>query len=179
MALLLAGACGALGGQDRPPDPAASSEGTDASEVATEERESSASLRSPGGVDADSPAVAPFPGPPEVVYVRGIQEGETEWRFEVTLRHTAADGENRVDGWNLVLSDGSVVRPDPESEFTMAVEQPIGSDAVTLERAGLQIPIEEQEVTVVVHASESGFGSSVRLYMWATGGAGFELTHTY
>jgi len=50
----------------------------------------------------------------DVTFVRAVQTGDTTWTFHVTVEHPDTGWEEYADGWDVVLPDGTVIKPDPE-----------------------------------------------------------------
>jgi hypothetical protein len=113
----------------------------------------------------------------DVLYVVARQESENVWHFSVTVEHPDTGWEDYADGWDVVLPDGTVVKPDPESPFTRLLLHPHENEQpFTRSQSGILIPPHINSVTVRAHDLVDGFGGSeVLLDLEATGGADFEI----
>ena len=54
----------------------------------------------------------------DVEFVRAVETGDGVWTFHVTVRHPDTGWEDYADGWDVVLPDGTIIKPDPTSPFT-------------------------------------------------------------
>lgn len=116
----------------------------------------------------------------DVLLVRALQEGETLWRFEVTIQHPDTGAKDRADGWELLLPDDSVVKPDPGATFTQDIDGPIASQPVVHRLSGIEIPTGVAQIRVRAHDSVDGFGGrELVLDMRTSAGPGYEIVHTY
>ena len=116
----------------------------------------------------------------DVLRVRALQEGETLWRFEVTIQHPDTGAKDRVDGWDLLLPDDSVVKPVPGSAFTQAIDGEISTQPEVHVQTGIVIPVDTELLRVRAHDSVDGFGGRELLIDMRTGaGPGYEIVHTY
>ncbi|NDJ55118.1 MAG: hypothetical protein GYB68_18765, partial [Chloroflexi bacterium] len=67
--------------------------------------------------------------------------------------------EDYVDGWDVVLPDGTVVKPDPNSPFTRLLLHPhVTEQPFTRSQSGIIIPEDVTTVTVRAHDLLHGFG---------------------
>ncbi|MBN2503631.1 MAG: hypothetical protein JXB38_22840, partial [Anaerolineales bacterium] len=60
----------------------------------------------------------------DVLFVRATQAADGTWSFAVTVEHPDSGWEDYADGWDVVLPDGTVVKPDPDSPFTRLLLHP-------------------------------------------------------
>jgi len=145
-------------------------EPTDAPQADVEE-ESSGSMveetgsETPGGADAD------------VTFVSATQTGEEEWLFSVTVAHPDTGWEDYADGWDVVLPDGTVAKPDPDSPFTRLLLHPHENEQpFTRSQSGIRIPSGVNTVTVRAHDIVDGFGGQeVAVDLTAASGPNFEV----
>ena len=164
LGLLLA--CGEVGGEE----PAGSTPSTSAS--ATESPTSQAPTTLPPTAtpapepsstalptDASAePVIATGQGNADVIFVRAVLQGES-WTFHVTVAHPDTGWEDYADGWDVVLPDGTVLRPDESSPFTRLLLHPHETEQpFTRSQSGIVIPAEVATVTVRAHDLVDGFG---------------------
>jgi hypothetical protein len=103
--------------------------------------------RSPGAANAD------------VVFVRAVLQADGTWTFYVTVEHPDTGWEDYADGWDVVLPDGTVVRPDGDSPFTRLLLHPhVDEQPFTRSQSGIVIPEGVTQVTVRAHDLVDGFG---------------------
>lgn len=117
---------------------------------------------SPGSPPAPTPtAMAPTGGGgnADVLQVRAVQAPDASWTFHVTVQHPDTGWDDYADGWDVVLPDGSVVRPDPDSPFTRLLLHPHEEEQpFTRSQGALIIPEGVSEVRVRAHDLVDGYG---------------------
>lgn len=116
----------------------------------------------------ERPAEAPSPeaartdeasGDADVLFVRAVETGANTWIFHVTVEHEDTGWDDYADGWDVVLPDGTVVKPDPESPFTRLLLHPHEDEQpFTRSQSGIVIPPDVTQVTVRAHEIMNGFG---------------------
>ena len=95
----------------------------------------------------------------DVEFVRVVESSDGLWTFHVTVRHPDTGWEDYADGWDVVLPDGTVVKPDPDSPFTRLLTHPHETEQpFTRSQSGIVIPAEITTVTVRAHDLVDGFG---------------------
>ena len=95
----------------------------------------------------------------DVEFVRVVESSDGLWTFHVTVRHPDTGWEDYADGWDVVLPDGTVVKPDPGSPFTRLLTHPHETEQpFTRSQSGIVIPAEITTVTVRAHDLVDGFG---------------------
>ena len=103
-------------------------------------------LMSDGKADAD------------VTWVRAVNNGDT-WTFYVTVAHPDTGWEDYADGWDVLLPDGTVVKPDENSPFTRLLLHPHENEQpFTRSQGNIIIPAEVTMVRVRAHDLVDGFG---------------------
>lgn len=104
--------------------------------------------RGPSSADAD------------VTFVRAVKEDEeNSWTFHVTVEHPDTGWEDYADGWDVVLPDGEVIKPDPASPFTRLLLHPHENEQpFTRSQRGVIIPEGVSTVRVRAHDLVDGFG---------------------
>jgi len=116
---------------------------------------------------ATSPAIEPTPEPEtggnaDVLFVRAVENEDSTWTFAVTLRHLDTGWEDYADGWDVVLPDGEVVRPDPNSPFTRLLTHPhIDEQPFTRSQSSISFPVGTETVLVRAHDLVDGYGGRV------------------
>ncbi len=145
------------------PEPSATPEPT---ATATPAEETSAPTKATGeGANAD------------VTYVRAVQDDDGTWTFHVTVEHPDTGWEDYADGWDVVTSDGQVLKPDPESAFTRTLLHPHENEQpFTRSQRGIEIPEGVTQVRVRAHDIVDGFGGQeVVVDLTADSGPKFEV----
>ena len=117
-------------------------------------------------------------GDVEVVFVKANLTGENEWSFSVTLEHEDTGWEDYADGWDVVLPDGTVIKPNPADPFTRLLLHPHENEQpFTRSQSGIIIPADVSVVFVRGHELVEGYGSSVvAVDLNALSGDRFEVT---
>jgi hypothetical protein len=94
-----------------------------------------------------------------VLFVKAQLTGDATWTFMVTVEHPDRGWEDYADGWDVVLPDGMVVKPDPESPFTRLLLHPHETEQpFTRNQSGVKIPPDIEQVIVRAHDLVDGFG---------------------
>lgn len=94
-----------------------------------------------------------------VEYVRAVHNGNTSWTFHVTVRHLDTGWEDYADGWDVVLPDGTVIKPDSSSPFTRLLLHPHETEQpFTRSQSGIIIPDNITTVTVRAHDLVDAWG---------------------
>lgn len=98
-------------------------------------------------------------GNADVTYVRAVQQNDGSWTFYVTVHHPDTGWQDYADGWDVVLPDGTVIKPDPESPFTRLLTHPhVEEQPFTRSQDGIVIPAGENQVAVRAHDLVDGYG---------------------
>lgn len=113
----------------------------------------------------------------DVLFVTATQQDDGTWRFDVEVEHPDTGWEDYADGWDVVLPDGTVVKPDPESPFTRLLLHPHENEQpFTRSQSGIVIPEGVTTVTVRAHDIVDGFGGqTVEVDLTQTEGENFEV----
>jgi len=113
----------------------------------------------------------------DVRFVRAVREGDGAWTFTVTVAHPDVGWEDYADGWDVVLPDGTVVKPDESSPFTRLLLHPHENEQpFTRSQRGIVIPGGMTEVRVRAHDLVDGFGGrEVIVDLTAAAGPDFEV----
>ncbi len=134
--------------------------------LATEMSAPTAAIESPAdGANAD------------VTFVRASQQADDTWTFAVTVAHPDTGWEDYADGWDVVLPDGSIIKPDPDSPFTRLLLHPhVDEQPFTRSQSGIVIPEGVTEVTVRAHDLVDGYGGrEVKVDLTVDSGPDFEI----
>ncbi len=95
----------------------------------------------------------------DVLYVRAVEGTANAWTFHVTVQHPDTGWEDYADGWDVLLPDGTVVKPDPTSPFTRLLLHPHEEEQpFTRSQSGIVIPPDVTTVRVRAHDLVAGFG---------------------
>ena len=112
--------------------------------------------------NTSSPGLTPTTGRAanaDVEGVRTVRNNDGTWTFNVTVRHPDTGWEDYADGWDVVLPDGTVVKPDPDSPFTRLLLHPHETEQpFTRSQSGIVIPPDVRQVTVRAHDLVDGWG---------------------
>ena len=98
----------------------------------------------------------------DVEFVRVVESSDGLWTFHVTVRHPDTGWEDYADGWDVVLPDGTVVKPDPNSPFTRLLTHPHETEQpFTRSLSGIEIPAGLTTVIVRARCTQHGLGTVV------------------
>jgi len=98
-------------------------------------------------------------GNADVVKAHARNTGPGIWSFSVTVQHPDSGWEDYADGWDVVLPDGTVVKPAANEEFTRTLWHPhVNEQPFTRSQGGVEIPAGVEEVTIRAHDIRDGFG---------------------
>lgn len=111
--------------------------------------------KTPEASDVNKPTAADA----DVLYVRAVQASDETWTFHVTVFHPDTGWEDYADGWDVVLPDGTVVKPDPDVDFTRPLLHPHEQEQPFIRsQSNILIPEGVTEVRVRAHDLVDGFG---------------------
>ena len=116
-------------------------------------------------------------GNADVFFVKAQPAGDNRWTFVVTVEHPDMGWEDYADGWDVVLPDGIVIKPDPESPFTRLLLHPHETEQpFTRSQSGIEIPPNVEKVIVRAHDLMDGFGGKeVVVDLTVERGSNFEV----
>jgi hypothetical protein len=98
----------------------------------------------------------------DVVFVRAVQTAPDTWTFEVTVAHPDTGWDDYADGWDVVLPDGTVVKPNLDAPYTRLLLHPHETEQpFTRSQSGIVIPAAVTQVTVRAHDLVDGWGGRV------------------
>lgn len=112
-----------------------------------------------------------------VLFVKAKSTGDSNWTFSVTVEHPDTGWEDYADGWDVVLPDGVVIKPDLDSPFTRLLLHPHETEQpFTRSQSGIEIPPGIEQVIVRAHDLVDGFGGKeVIVDLTAENGPDFEV----
>jgi hypothetical protein len=118
-------------------------------------------------------------GNADVIYVRAVQTDGQTWTFDVTVEHPDSGWDDYADGWDVVLPDGTVIKPSPDDPFTRLLLHPHENEQpFTRSQGGIVIPPRITQITVRAHDLVDGWGGrEVVVDLTVTAGADFEVKH--
>lgn len=113
----------------------------------------------------------------DVIFVKATETAANTWTFSVTVEHPDTGWEDYADGWDVLLPDGTILKPDPGSPFTRLLLHPhVGEQPFTRSQSRIEIPADVTEVTVRAHDLVDGFGGQeVVVDLTAVSGENFEV----
>lgn len=116
-------------------------------------------------------------GNADVVFVKALLDEDNTWTFSVTVAHPDTGWDDYADGWDVLLPDGTVLKPDPESLFTRLLLHPHENEQpFTRSQDGIAIPVGTDYVVVRAHDMLDGFGGKeVRVDLKQSQGRDFEV----
>jgi len=116
-------------------------------------------------------------GNADVLHVRAVQAADGNWTFHVTVEHPDTGWEDYADGWDVVLPDGTVLKPDPDIPFTRLLLHPhVDEQPFTRSQAGIIVPTGVEQVFVRAHDLVDGYGGrEVQVHLTVESGQGFEV----
>lgn len=77
----------------------------------------------------------------------------------MTVEHPDTGWEDYADGWDVMTPDGTVLKPDSNSQFTRTLLHPHENEQpFTRSQSGIQIPEGVNQVRVRAHDLVDGFG---------------------
>ncbi|MEM8862311.1 MAG: hypothetical protein AAGD96_28680, partial [Chloroflexota bacterium] len=116
-------------------------------------------------------------GDVDVVFVSARANGGDSWNFAVTLEHEDTGWEDYADGWDVILPDGTVLKPNADSPFTRLLLHPHENEQpFTRNQNGILIPADVTTVYVRGHELVEGYSSMmVEVDLTAESGDRFEV----
>jgi hypothetical protein len=98
-------------------------------------------------------------GNADVLYVRAVEAVGGSWTFHVTVEHPDTGWDDYADGWDVLMPDGTVIKPDPDGPFTRLLLHPHEDEQpFTRSQSGIVIPEGVTEVRVRAHDLVDGYG---------------------
>ena len=126
---------------------------------------------------AQEASVEESPADADVLFVKATLSSNGSWRFDVTVAHPDTGWGDYADGWDVVLSDGTVLKNNADDPFTRLLLHPHETEQpFTRSQSGLQIPVGETSVLVRAHDLVDGWGGvEVVVDLNQTSGENFEV----
>ena len=98
-------------------------------------------------------------GNADVLFVWATETSKGVWSFKVKVSHPDTGWKDYANGWDVVLPDGTVVKPSSKDKFTRELYHPHETEQpFTRGQGGLKIPAAVDKVTVRAHDLVDGFG---------------------
>ena len=95
----------------------------------------------------------------DVLFVVAAAADGNRWMFRVTVGHPDTGWDDYVDGWDVVLPDGTVATVDDDDRFTRLLLHPHEHEQpFTRSQSGIPIPADVTAVTVRAHDIVDGWG---------------------
>ena len=92
-------------------------------------------------------------------FVRAVENTDGSWTFHVTVTHPDTGWDDYTNGWDIVLADGGVIKPEGSSQFTRTLLHPhVDEQPFTRSQSGIRIPLGVTKVRVRAHDIVDGFG---------------------
>ena len=113
----------------------------------------------------------------DVLFVRAVEQDDGTWTFYVTVEHPDTGWEDYSDGWDVLLPDGTVLKPDPDSPFTRLLLHPHEQEQpFTRSQPGIVVPQDVTTVIVRAHDLVDGWGGKeVLVDLLMESGEGFQV----
>ncbi len=113
--------------------------------------------------EEEAPAVKAKPvktvGDANVTNVFAREEQDGTWTFHVSVEHEDVNWYDYADGWDIVLPDGTALKPDPFGQYTRHVRHPhVEEQPFTRTQKEIEIPEGVDRVRVRAHDKKDGWG---------------------
>jgi len=97
-------------------------------------------------------------GNADVIYVKAEENHNSSWTFRVTVYHPDKGWDDYADGWDVITTDGTILKPEPVSKFTRVLLHPHMEQPFTRQQSGIMIPPGVTKVIVRAHDIVGGYG---------------------
>jgi hypothetical protein len=95
----------------------------------------------------------------DIEFVRAVENTDGSWTFHVTVTHPDTGWDDYTNGWDIVLADGGVIKPEGSSQFTRTLLHPhVDEQPFTRSQSGIRIPLGVTKVRIRAHDIVDGFG---------------------
>ena len=113
----------------------------------------------------------------DVIYVKFIENIGGSWTVHVTVSHPDTGWDDYANGWDVVLPDGEVIKPDDSTQFTRTLLHPhVEEQPFTRSQSGIRIPPGITKVRVRAHDIIDGFGGEeILVDLETASGNGYEV----
>ena len=115
-----------------------------------------------------------------MLHVKAVQASDGAWTFHVTVRHPDTGWEDYADGWDVLTSAGTVLKPEVDSPFTRLLLHPhVDEQPFTRSQSGIVIPPGVTKVRVRAHDLADGYGGrEVLVDLSVTSGSDYEVVRS-
>lgn len=97
-----------------------------------------------------------------VTFVRAEQAADGTWTFHVTVEHPDTGWEDYANGWDIITTQGQVIKKSVDEAFTRVLTHPHENEQpFTRSQSGLVIPTDVTEVFVRAHDIVHGWGGDI------------------
>ena len=116
-------------------------------------------------------------GDADVLFVKAREGSDSSWTFYVTVSHLDTGWGDYADGWDIVLPDGTVIKPDNTTVFTRTLLHPhVNEQPFTRSQSEIIIPEEVMKVRVRAHDIVDGYGGNeIAVDLKTEKGNGYEV----
>jgi hypothetical protein len=105
------------------------------------------------------PAVVNTTGDANVTSVYAREDADGTWTFHVSVTHKDVNWYDYADGWDVLLPDGTVVKPDHFSLYTHHLRHPhVEEQPFTRTQKAIVIPEGVDTVIIRAHDKRDGWG---------------------
>ncbi len=113
----------------------------------------------------------------DVLFVQAVETAPQTWTFYVTVAHPDAGWEHYADGWDVLLPDGTPIKPQAGAAFTRPLAHPhVEEQPFTRSQSRIHIPADVQQVRVRAHDLRHGWGGrELWVDLRASAGEGFTV----
>ena len=115
----------------------------------------------------------------DVIFVKATYNANSDtWIFDVTIQHPDTGWDDYADGWNLVTTDGEILKTNLDSPFTRLLTHPhVDEQPFTRSQSGIVIPEGVTQINVRAHDIVDDFGGAeIMVDLSQDQGAGFEIS---
>lgn len=138
--------------------------------------EATATLLAPSPTPATSSPTAQADA--DVIFAEARQTDFETWTFHVTVQHPDTGWDDYADGWDVLLPDDTILKPNPNDPFTRLLLHPHETEQpFTRSQSNLIIPTTVTTVTVRAHDLIHGWGGAMVIVdLTQAEGVGFKVT---
>ena len=116
-------------------------------------------------------------GNADVLFVKARENSDGSWTFDVTVSHPDTGWDDYADGWDVVLSDSTVIKPDSSAKFTRTLLHPhVDEQPFTRSQSRIVIPEGVIQVRIRAHDIVDGYGGKeITVDLTTEKGNGYEV----
>ena len=120
-----------------------------------------------------------FQTPANILLVRAEEREDGTWTFYVTIEHEDTGWEDYADGWDVLLEDGTVLKPDPESPFTRLLAHPhVDEQPFIRSQNNIRVPPGVSIIRVRAHELVEGYsGNEVVIDFSVSEGENYQIVN--